>query len=260
MALMMPVAGSVHLEYWYVVYEIAVSPLFSLLRKESLGEPHALLAGGERYFSHRFAVEAERVVQQELAAAGLGDRRDYLEFVELVKVVQRATVEFYGWVTGVDGDYGVLVASLGRRAVCLVRRGECVRFARCDADRMVETLVGRLPEVTAAGGSSISVGHAEFHSVPRGLMRRSTTRSEGARRLDALLDSRRSHVAKLYAAKRDDDGNRRRSEQWVSVLDLADGRWVLGVTQARHQKWISAGPGTPRVIAGRLGALARSIR
>ena len=257
---MMPVAGSVHLEYWYVVFEIAVSPLFSLLQAASLGQPHAILAGGERYFSHRSAGPADRVVQQELKEAGLGEKRDYLEFVELVTVVQRAAVEFYGWVAGVDGDYGVLVASLGRRAVCLVRRGDCVRFTRCAADRMVETLVGRLPDVAAADGGSITVGHDEFHAVPGGLMRRSTTRPDGARRLDALLDTRRLHIAKLYAARRDDDGNRRRSEQWVSVLDLVDGRWVLGVTQARHERWISAGPGTPRVIAGRLGALARSIR
>ena len=106
---------------------ISVFPLLSLMRKENLGEPHAVFAGGERYVSPRFAAQAEQVLQQELAEAGLGDRRDYLEFVDLVTVVQQATVEYYGWVTAVDEDYSVLVASHGRRAVLL----GAVRGAAC---------------------------------------------------------------------------------------------------------------------------------
>jgi hypothetical protein len=243
--------------------EIAVSPLFSLLQRENLGEPHTMLTGGERYFSPRFAVEAERVIQQELKDAGLGDEQDYRRFVELVTVVQHATVEFYGWVTGVDENYGVLVASHGRRAVSAVRVGDNVRFERCDADQLVEVLVSRLPEVPAGRGDSFSIGHADFHSRSRAgtVMRRSApTRPETARRLDTLLDARRRYVTKLYAAKRDDDGFRQRSQRWVTILDLVDGRWVLSVTQARGEKWISAGPGTSQVVADRLVELARSVR
>lgn len=243
--------------------EIAVSPLFSLLQREDLGEPHTMLTGGERYFSPRFAVEAERVIQQELKDAGLGDERDYQQLVELVTVVQHATVEFYGWVTGVDENYGVLVASHGRRAVSAVRVGDSVRFERCAADQLVEVLVSRLPEAPAGRGDSFSVGHADFHTRSRAgtVMRRTTpTRPEQARRLDVLLDARRRYVTKIYAAKQDADGCRQRSERWVTILDLMDGRWVLSVTQARGEKWISAGPGTPQVISDRLVELARSVR
>lgn len=244
--------------------EISVSPLFSLLQKENLGEPHTLLAGGERYFSPRFASEAERVVQQELEVAGLGDRRDYLEFVGLVNVVQQATSEFYGWVVGVDGVYGVLVASCGRQAVSVVRSGESVRFERCDGDRMVETLVSRLPEVSVARGEPISVGHADFHSsgsrTPGTVMRRAASRPNGARRLDVLLDAQRLHVTKVYAARRDDGGVRLRSDRWVTVLDLVEGRWVLSVGQARREKWIRAAPGTSQVIGDKLVELARTVR
>jgi len=245
------------------VIEIAVSPLFSLLQREKLGEPHTMLAGGERYFSPRFAVEAERVIQQELKDAGLGDEQDYRRFVELVTVVQRATVEFYGWVTGVDENYGVLVASHGRHAVSAVRAGNTVRFERCAADQLVDVLVSRLPEVPVGHGDSFSVGHADFHSKsPAGTVMRRTapTRPETARRLDALLDARRRYVTKIYAAKRDDDGCRQRSKRWVTILDLVDGRWVLSVTQARGEKWIGAGPGTSQVISDGLVELARSVR
>jgi hypothetical protein len=245
--------------------EISVSPLFSLLQRENLGEPHTILAGGERYFSPRFGVEAEQVIQQELKDAGLGDKKDYLEFVDVVNVVQQASVEFYGWVTGVGENYGVLVASRGRQAVSAVRTGENVRFERCDVDRMLDVLVSRLPDVPVGRGEPFTVGHADFHSprsrAPGSVMRRSVSaRPEAARRLDALLDARRRYVTKIYAAKLDVDGFRQRSERWVTVLDLVDGRWVLSVTQARHQKWIGVGPGTSQSISERLVELARSVR
>jgi ESX secretion-associated protein EspG len=244
--------------------EISVSPLFSLLQKENLGEPHTLFAGGERYYSPRFAAQAEKVIQRELADAGLGDKRDYLDFVDMVTVAQHATAEFYGWVIGVEEDYGVLVASLGRQAVRLVRTGEVVRFERCDPERMIGALVERLPDIAAGRGDSISIGHAEFHAksrAPGSVMKRAgTARPEVARRLDALLLAQRRNVTKLYAAKRDANGVRQRAERWVTVLDLVDGRWTLSVAESKRQKWINAAPGTPALIADRLVELARSVR
>jgi hypothetical protein len=245
--------------------EISVSPLFSLLQKENLGEPHTILAGGERYFSPRFVVESERVVQRELSEAGLGDRRDYLDFLDVVNVVQRATSEFYGWVAGSGEDYGLLVASTGRHAVSVLRTGERVRFERQEPEKMVDALVWSLPDVPVGRGEAISIGHSEFHSsqsrAPGSVMRRSASaRPDAARRLDALLDAPRRFVTKIYAAKKDSRGVRQRSERWVTVLDLVDGRWAVSVTQARREKWISAAPGTPQLLAERLGELARSIR
>jgi hypothetical protein len=247
------------------VVEISVFPLLSLIHKENLGEPHAIFAGGERYVSPRYVDEAERVLQQELKDAGLGERGDYREFVDLVGVVQRATSEFYGWVTSTDEAYAVLVASFGRSAAILVRSGDVLRVERCDVERTTEGLVGRLPDVSLGRGDAISVRHVDFHA-PRtraagSVMRRSTAaRPEGARRLDALLDARRFAVTKLYAAKRDDSGVRQRSEQWLTVLDLVEGRWALSVDQRRGERWISAAPGTSQVITERLGELARSVR
>jgi hypothetical protein len=92
-------------------------------------------------------------------------------------------------------------------------------------------------------------------------MRRSTAaRPDGARRLDALLDAKRHAVTKLYAAKRDSSGFRQRSERWLTVLDLVDGRWALSVNQVRGERWINAAPGTPQLLSERLVELARSVR
>jgi hypothetical protein len=152
---------------------------------------------------------------------------------------------------------------------CVVRTGESVRFERCDVDQVMATLVLRLPEISVGQGDPISVGHDDFHAprsrTPGNVLRRAAARPDrarpdGARRLDALLDAQRLHVTKLYAAKRDDRGVRSRSDWWITVLDLVEGRWALSVAQRRHEKWIDAAPGTPQLIAEKLVALARSVR
>jgi hypothetical protein len=242
--------------------ELSVFPLLSLMQKENLGEPHAVFAGGERYVSPRFSAEADRIVRRELADAGLGEKQDLDSFLDLVDTVQRASVEYYGWVTTADEAYCVLVAAYGRTAVLVVRSGERVRFERCDLDRMLETLVWRLPDTGVAHGEPFSVRHSDFHA-PRGradgsVMRRSSSaRPEGARRLDALLKAERTAVAKLYTAKRDVNGVRQRSDRWLTVLDLVDGRWALSVSQLRGERWINAAPGTHQHIGDRILELAR---
>lgn len=75
--------------------------------------------------------------------------------------------------------------------------------------------------------------------------------------LDALLKAQRVAVSKLYTAKRDMNGVRQRSERWLTVLDLVDGRWALSVSQVRGERWIHAAPGTHQYIGDRVLELAR---
>jgi len=246
--------------------ELNVFPLLSLIQKENLGESHAIFAGGERYVSPRFADEAERALRQDLADSGLGEAGDYRAFLDSLAVVQRASIEYYGWVTTTDESYAVLAAVSGRLAVTVVRAGERVLFERADPDRPLDGLVYRLPAAVPGRGDPISVSANDFSS-PRGrtegsVMRRSVAAApEGARRLDALLKAPRLAIAKLYAAKRDAGGARHRSPQWVTVLDTADGgRWLMHATQARGERWINAVPGTPPAIAGKLIELGASAR
>jgi hypothetical protein len=245
--------------------ELPVLPLLSIIQRENLGEPHAVFAGGERYISPRFADAAERMLQQELRNAGLGERQEYLEFLDVLTLVHRADVEYYGWVTTTDESYAMLVARARRTAVVVVRQAERVRFERIDAEKMLTRLAFLLPDVQPGRGDAISVSSADFHSstarIEGSVMRRpASARPEAARRLDALLKADRVSLAKLYAAKRDARGARVRSEQWLTVLDLAaGGRWALSVSDHRGQKWINAVPGSDDVIVGRLDGLVRSV-
>ena len=244
--------------------ELPVLPLVSLLRRENLGDPHAIFAGGERYVSPRFADEAATLLRQELADAGLGGRDALDDLIDTLALVQRATLEYYGWVTAGDENFALLTASAGRRAVAVVRTGERVRFEAVDPDRLVEALVQRLPDVRPGSGDSVSVLATEFanrSSRSEGsIMRRTGSgRSDSARRLDALLKEPRTGGAKLYAAARDRAGVRTRSAEWLTVLDLAAGRWLVYPTLGRGERAVNAVPGTPQLLAAKLGELTCTI-
>lgn len=243
--------------------ELPVYPLVELVRREGLGDPHPVLAGGERYVSHRFAAQAEQDLRERLAAAGLGHRDALDEFVEDVGVAQRATAEFYGWVADGLRRYSVLATALGRRAVVLTRDGDRVTVERGDPERLASALVARLPEVPAAAGEPISARTGDVGRrggrEPGAVLRRSApSRPEGARRLEALAAQPRRGGAKLYAAARDRAGVRRRAADWVTVLDLAAGRWAL-YSSGRGERAVNAAPGTSRLLTDKLDELRRTL-
>jgi hypothetical protein len=242
--------------------ELSVYPLISLIRKEKLGEPHPLFAGGERYVSPRFAADAERILREELASHGLGDRAALTDFVEKLALVQRAGTEYYGWMTNGDKKYATLVAASGRRAVAVMRAGELVTFERIDSEELVNEFVYRLPDVRPGDGAAVSVRAADVGARQSGaILRRSQpNRPDAARRLEALLQEPRLGGAKLYAAKRDPDGNRRRSPEWLTLLDLISGRWLVHPTLGRGERTINAAPGSPPLIAAKLAELHRTAR
>lgn len=240
--------------------ELAVHPLIALIHKENLGDPHPVLAGGEEYVSHRFVDEAEQTLRTELAQAGLADRGRLADFTGMLSIIQTARTEFYGWVTSDTDTYALVVAANGRNAFAMSRHGDRVRFRRVGADRLVEALVDQLPDVPPGRGEPISVREAEVTSSdPRPILRRASgpPRSEQARRLDALLRTPRRSAAKLYAARRDDNGNRIRSSEWLTLLDLADGRWAVYPTTGRSERAVNAVAATPTLVATRLTELLR---
>lgn len=75
-----------------------------------------------------------------------------------------------------------------------------------------------------------------------------------------MLNEPRVGGAKLYAAARDRAGVRSRSAEWLTVLDLACGRWVVYPTLGRGERAINAVPATPQLLAAKLGELARTLR
>jgi hypothetical protein len=245
--------------------ELPVLALAGLLRRENLGDPHAVFAGGERYVSPRFTDEAEALLSEELAGAGLGGRDALYDFLDTLTLVQRASVEFYGWISSGDEEAAVLAAAAGRRGVTVLRTGDRVRFEPADPDRLAEVLVHQLPDVPAGFGDAVSVLDAEFRArgsrEPGSIMRRSGFgRSDSARRFDALLKEPRGGGATLYAALRDRAGVRTRAAEWLTVLDLTGGRWVVYPTLGRGERAYNAVPATPQLLTTKLGELLRTVR
>lgn len=238
-------------------------PLISVLSRANLGDPHPVLAGAEGYVSHRFTGEAERWLDTELAEAGLADRDRLADFTGMLSIVQRARTEYYGWATDGEETYSVLVAAHGRNAFALTRRGDRVAFRRVSPERLAEAVLERLPDVPPGRGESISVREAEVSRTgPRPVLRRASgaVRSEQARRLDVLLRAERRGGAKLYAARRDDAGQRIRSREWLDLIDLPDGRWAVYATAGRGERTVNAAAATPRLVAEKLNDLLRTAR
>lgn len=233
--------------------ELSVHALVSLIHQEKLGDPHPVFATGGQYVSARQASDGGRA---ELASAGLVDRGQLADFTAMVSIIQRARREFYGWVTTNAETFSVLAAAHGRNAFAVTRRGDRVGFRRIRSHSLAEALVARLPEVPPGHGESISVRTAEVvRPGPRPVLRRPSgaAGAEQVRRFDALLRAPRQGGAKLYAAGRDDVGNRRRSPAWLTLLDLPEGRWAiypLGDT-------INAVAATPALIIAKLTDVLR---
>ena len=247
--------------------ELSVESVHRLCVGHGLGEPHALFTGGARYYPQRVRQEADAQLRRELDAAGVnGPRGVDADFLDLLGVVQRASVEYYGWLQDTEGTYSVLVAALGRTGVLAQRIGDAVAFERVDPGRVVESFVFRLPNVAASRGEAISVRESDYAdsatTADAGGFRMSRPRSAQApeaRRLAALVAAPRVGGGKLYTARRDHRGNRVRAADWLSFIDLADGRWVLYRTAGRGERSISAVPGSPQFIRKRLAELHATI-
>lgn len=241
-------------------------PLISVIQQENLGDPHPVFSGGEGYVSPRFAGEAGRWLRAELAEAGLGDRGRMTDFTGMLSIVQTARTEFYGWVTSNDGTntdtYAVLAAAHGNNAFVVARHGDRVSFRRARAERLAEALLEQLSDAPPGRGESISVREAEVATPgQKQVLRRASggsTRSEQARRLDALLNAPRWGGAKLYAARRDDAGQRIRSRSWLDLIDVPDGRWAVYTTTVRGERTVNAVPATAPLVATKLHELLRA--
>lgn len=228
---------------------ISVETLYRLLHQLGLGDAHPLFTGGERYYSPRFKQEADAEFRRALEAAGLAGHRGIdPEFVDLLTAMQRAQVEYYGWLHDADGPYSVLTAAAGRTGVLAERIGDDVAFERIDAARVLDAFLRRLPNTPAARGEALSVRIADLQDN-KDVLRR--VRPPEARRLEALLKAERTGGGKLYTARRDPRGKRTRAASWIDVIDLVDGRWAL----YKVAGFVTAVPGSPQLLAKRLSEL-----
>ncbi|OLR90972.1 ESX secretion-associated protein EspG [Actinokineospora bangkokensis] len=245
--------------------ELSTESVHRLCEAHGLGEPHTFFAGGARYYPLGRRQEADAQLRRELEAAGVnGVRGVDPGFLELLEAVQRAAAEFYGWMQDDEGPYSVLTAQAGRTGVLAQKVGDRVTFERVDPARVLDSFVYRLPNVQASRGEAISVLEADFaQAAPGGggfaMSGPRSARVPEARRLDALLKAPRRGGAKLYTAKRNHLGTRVRAADWLTVIDLPDGRWALYRARGRGEAAISAVPGAPQFLRKRLAELHATI-
>lgn len=228
--------------------ELALTTLIAAIEFEGLGEPHAVLAGAERFISRRVKHHADRVAWDELSGAGLtrGDRlRD--DFRDTLVAIQRASVEYYGWVTDTRTSYAILAASIGPDAVVLAKTGDSVHLERLRPGDMIGAFVAQLPDVPPARGAPIRVPPPG--PAPQTIMARVQSTRDSRRKLEAVMRQPRIGGAKLYGARRDHLGARQRSANWITVVDAQSGRWV---TSRSGDGTVNAVPGTRQVLVSKL--------
>ncbi|QFZ19741.1 ESX secretion-associated protein EspG [Saccharothrix syringae] len=156
------------------------------------------------------------------------------EALEALRVLAFADFECFGWIAFNRGStLPVVVATAGRHGVIAVRDNGHVRLDAVRGDPS-DTLVACLPEVRPGRGSSINARAEE---------------ARGSRALVELMRRPRAGVAKLFAARRDRYGRRRRSASFVTTIDCPDGRWlVVRYTDGHGQGWVHATPATRPII------------
>ncbi|MFI9006108.1 ESX secretion-associated protein EspG [Actinosynnema sp. NPDC053489] len=194
-----------------------------LWRHEDLGEHHTVLHVPP---AEANALEVEHALRRE------GVRVD--EALEALRVLAFADFECFGWIAfNREVTLPVVAAAAGRHGVFALRDNGHVRLGALRGDPS-DTLVACLPELPAGRGSSINARAEE---------------AQRSRALVELLRRPRTGVAKLFAARRDRYGRRRRSDSFVTTLDCPDGRWlVVRYTDDRGQHWVHATPATRPII------------
>lgn len=235
---------------------LPLTTIVRLVQQNNLGEPHVVLAGGERYYSPRFKEENDRELRNQLAGV------DVDQVYDTLSLIQYADTEYYGWLDAGDGDEAILLAGLRRAAAMVIRRGDDVTIRRADIDRLAETLVAQLPGTPAGRGESISI-RADEYGKPKSDSRMHVARASrpgGVRRLETLLAAPRFGGGKLYAAIRDEEGRRVRSTDWVTYLDITEyGRWLVYAANGSGERSVTAVPGTPDRLAAKLRDLAATV-
>lgn len=194
-----------------------------LWRRDDLGEHHTVL--------HVPPSEANaREVEQALHREGV----QVEDTLEALRVLACADFECFGWIAfNREDTLPVIAATAGRHGVFALRDNGYVRLQALYGDP-TDTLASHLPQMPPGRGSSINARADE---------------AQRSRALVELMQRPRTGAAKLYAARRDRYGRRRRSESFVSTIDCLDGRWlVVRYADSRGQQWIHATPATRHII------------
>ncbi|GAB2840810.1 ESX secretion-associated protein EspG [Lentzea nigeriaca] len=202
-----------------------------LWHHEDLGEHHTVLHVSP---SEANALEVEHALHRE------GVRID--ETLDALRVLAFADLEYFGWIGFTrDDTLPVVAASAGRLGVFALRDNGYVRIEAVGGNPS-DTLLAHLPDIPPGRGVSINARAGE---------------AQHSRALVELMQRPRTCVAKLFAARRDRHGRRRRSESFLTTIDCPDGRWlVTRYTDGRGERWVHATPATHHIVSDWLHRLA----
>ncbi|HEX3779063.1 MAG TPA: ESX secretion-associated protein EspG [Pseudonocardiaceae bacterium] len=220
-----------------------------------------------------------RAALDELAGNGLIVGRDdvHEDLVEALRLLARPTDEFYGWFVRADGSVlSGLVGVHQQKAVLAVLENDRVWLSPVAPGTPAQALVGVAPRVAPVHAKSITVPANEF-ALPKEPVRgrrRDDFEASGSllqggmpsglqvdvEKLRALVSEPDQGRAQLFAAVRDRNGRRRKSDRPIYYLDNQDGRWMLHfTTQQGGEPWLTAAAGSPEALTHALYDARRDL-
>jgi hypothetical protein len=222
-----------------------------MLHLQELGSPQVVIQPAAVWHEPDRDPATDETVWAEFAAAGLVDRPGRLtaEAVDVLAVLGRASVEYFGWLSTDSGRVGgVLVAALGQQAVYVVRHRDRLRCTGITASGLVEAFVDALSGPAPARIDAVNIRTDDLYGVDDsdGLLPAVPSGARDTAR--ALLTRPVTGLGELYVAVRDQQGRYRVSEQPVWYRDTTAGR-VMIIVSGDH---VSIAPGTDTVLTERL--------
>lgn len=207
--------------------ELPVAALSALVEQERAGELHLVLQPEAVWRPAAMRESFSQEVRDALLTAGLLDGRGRVdtEFLDLLPLLTRPSVEYYGWYT-VDGQTrGALAAAGAMDGVLAVRAGDWVRVTAIPRDQLTARLLAELPEVAPGGGGhwSVALDELERAGDPRGARDHRLARHVGE--VVKVVQRPVHGSGELYTASRDELGRRTAAEP-LHYVDTDWGRYL----------------------------------
>lgn len=266
----------------YQQVTLSLDTLATVWLRENLGEMHNILVDTAMWRDENEERAALHGATGELAQAGLLAGRDlHPDLRDTLNLLARPSMEYYGWISYIDGDrdvnIAVLIAAIGGDAMLVVRDGRTVHLSPSRAEGMAETLLGHLPGVAAARGRSVNLPEADvrrlvadrMHAAPGSMKPLSAdafniferaSMAEDARELLTAMDEPRTGGGELYVAARARSGERHRCENPVVYVDTQHGRWMTQLSSGRPgERWIVSAPASRQLLLSKLNEMRNNL-
>lgn len=240
---------------------ISMETYTTLLEKENLGEPHSTLVAATLWYPPELQHQRDVRVLGELRSQGLiaGNRiRD--DFMAVLSVMQRPSVEYYTFYSNVDDKQQrtVRAAAVGRDAILVRYAGEDITITPVPAEQLGIRLAVALPETPAAQVHSMSCDNADLEAILKDKSLPSSKSVSDARRIKRWIDLDRINVGQLFAAVRDSAGMRRATTAPMPCwIDTDAGRILL---TPDHNGWVNLVGADTISIANALEQLEKALQ